>query len=175
MSDDPSTRPILCLWGFMGTGKSTLGRALSEQVRLPFVDLDARIEAATGQSIAALFAVQGEAAFRAREAVELRGLLRRRERGVIALGGGSLLDDAVRAEALATAYVVSLVAPVATLLERVGANFRPLLGDDPASRLGELLERRRPFYRQAHASISSADSSPEAIVAALCGLWRGWN
>jgi shikimate kinase len=106
MSDDPSTRPILCLWGFMGTGKSTLGRALSEQVRLPFVDLDARIEAATGQSIAALFAVQGEAAFRAREAVELRGLLRRRERGIIALGGGSLLDDGVRAEALAAAYVV---------------------------------------------------------------------
>ena len=99
MSNLTFDRPLL-LGGFMGTGKSTIGPLVAAQANVPFVDLDATIEQATGSSIAAIFASDGEHAFRSLEANTLRQLLSSTEPRVIALGGGTLVDPSLRNDAL---------------------------------------------------------------------------
>ena len=153
------------LTGFMGTGKSTVGRALAELLRLEFVDTDHLIEADHGP-IPLVFAEQGEAAFRSIEsdvAAELAG-----RQGLVIATGGRLMLDPVNASALAaTGQVFCLSAPVEVILERVmgdGTAHRPLLdGDDPAGRIRALLAERAEAYG-AFEQIDTANRSPTAIA-----------
>lgn len=152
----------VALVGFMGAGKSSVGRKLAERLRLTFVDSDLLIEARTGKSIAAIFAEEGEERFRALEREAFQLLLQ--EQGlVIASGGGAFADEATRRLLLSAALVVYLEAPFETLWARVGdAEDRPLIraGKD---RVRELFERRLPIYREAHVTVDAARPVDEVV------------
>ena len=143
----PSTLSFFFIYGPPGSGKSSAGRLLAQSLGLPFWDVDAEIEARSRSSIPRIFARYGEAGFRKRERKVLDTLLSH-ARGVISLGGGALLNTATRARVEARGTVVSLEAPLETLLARLGAadEERPLLVGELRPRLEELLSRRASHY-----------------------------
>lgn len=162
----------IVLVGFMGTGKSTVARLLSERLRMPLVDLDARIVESTGLSIADIFAHQGEAAFRQLETEALFAAVAADEGAptgappvIVSTGGGAVLAERNRAIMLAHAVVVCLTAREELLVARVaGDTARPLLqGEDVAAKVGALLKARRDAYTFAHVTIDTSDLSPEQV------------
>lgn len=150
----------IVLVGLMGTGKTTVGRALAHRLGRRFVDSDAVIEAAQGRTVREIFATDGEPAFRALEADALREALNSPEPLVIAAAGGVVLSEANR-EALQTdaARVVWLRADPTLLVERVrGGGHRPLLDQDPAGVLAQMHETREPLYREVADVVVSVDN-----------------
>jgi len=141
--------PNLVLVGPMGAGKSALGRRLAERFGLRFVDLDQAIEAAAGRTIPAIFASDGEAAFRALERARLAELLTG-EGLVLATGGGAVLDAGSRAAMRARGFVVHLHVDVDTQLQRLARDRkRPLLAvPDRETVLRRLSEERAPLYAE---------------------------
>jgi shikimate kinase len=138
----------IALVGFMGAGKSAVGRELAERLGIPFVDSDDLIVAKAGP-IAAIFADRGEAGFRALEAeVVMVAVAAAVERAcVLALGGGAVLSDAVRGALESLPHVVWLKAPPEELWARVaggGPGARPLAADESTFR--SLLVAREPLY-----------------------------
>jgi shikimate kinase / 3-dehydroquinate synthase len=169
----PAERSTLLVWGFMGAGKSTVARLVAARVQARFVDLDALVEERTGASIATIFRDRGEPEFRRIERALLAELLDEpvTERRVIALGGGTLLDDALRERALCEAFVVTLAIDAATVVARTAASERPLIqGPDPESIVRNLLAARQGAYTEAHATLE-ADSDPATISKKICDLW----
>jgi len=159
----------ILLVGPMGSGKSTLGAALAARLGLGFVDVDACIVAMAGMSIPDIFATEGEAGFRDREAQALADALNHPP-AVIATGGGAVLRQANRAAMQAAACVVYLHVSAQEQLRRIqGDRNRPLLGSDaPAQRLAELQSQREPLYRQiANLVIDTSVQTPEQLAAAL--------
>lgn len=155
------------LTGFMGSGKSTIGPLVANVLGYHFIDLDEAIEARAGRSIPELFEERGEAAFRALEAEALVDTLRR-DRVVVAVGGGALTFEVNLQRVLHHGTVVYLRITVDQVLERLvrSANERPLLRDSRGRRLSvaalrrkitEMLARREPFYRRAHITIDVGD------------------
>ncbi|MCI0520904.1 MAG: 3-dehydroquinate synthase [Chloroflexi bacterium] len=138
---------MIFLYGPPGAGKSRLGRALASRLGLPFWDLDAEIEARSRKKIPAIFAREGESGFRRRERAVLAQLIKHGQ-GVLALGGGALLNEGNLALAEAAGTVLCLRAPRETLAERLGQdeNQRPLLDGDMQTRLDELLQTRAGHY-----------------------------
>ena len=162
----------IVLVGPMGSGKSTLGRALAARLGLAFVDLDARIVAAAGCDIPSLFASEGEAGFRQRETQALVEALAG-DPAVIATGGGAVLADANRSAMREAGRVVYLQVDAATQLARLaGDTGRPLLATtDRAQRLADLQGIREPLYREvAHHIFDTSSLAPDAAVAALSAL-----
>lgn len=155
----------IVLTGFMGTGKSVVGRRLAERLALPFIDLDGAIEAAAGMTVAEIFALEGESGFRRRER-ELIASLTNRMNCVIATGGGAVLDPENARNLRTGAMLVCLVAEPAVILERLGTDAgRPLLhGPDRLARIRELLTQRGPAYAQADLTIETNGADVEAIV-----------
>lgn len=157
--------PGIYLAGFMGCGKSTVGRLLAQKLGWSFVDLDAEIERAQGRKIAEIFEAEGEESFRAIEAQALRDQIRKVRGGracVVALGGGAYAQPRNRERLSEGGVVIHLDAPVETLWERVqGEDDRPLARDSEAFRA--LYAKRRPLYSQAHYSID-ADRDAAVIV-----------
>jgi len=150
-ADDEATHSNLAnivLTGFMGTGKSVVGRLLAELTGRTFIDIDSVIEERHGP-IAEMFAVLGEAHFRmherevARELAAMRGL-------VIATGGGTMLDETSTALLAETGLVYTLTAAPAEIVRRVvadGIEHRPLLaGPDPEAAVATLLAERESLY-----------------------------
>jgi shikimate kinase/3-dehydroquinate synthase len=170
------TRLPLVLSGFMGTGKSTLGRLVAEAARAHFVDLDHAIEQAVGEPLADIFSERGEEAFRVLEAATLGKLLTSDEPRVIAVGGGALLDGDSRRLALHRARVVTLVARIDTIEQRTASqgHHRPLLDHaaDRRARIAELLQARAGVYAEAHATLRTDDLPPERVRDALLRLWK---
>jgi shikimate kinase len=172
----PSIERIV-LTGFMGSGKSTIGRSLAERLGWRFVDLDNIIEERDGRTVARIFAESGEPAFRDMETEALTSCLKE-SRIVVALGGGALETSANR-HALSSspkARVVLLTADFETLFERcerqiamaTGAALpvRPLLGDREAA--AARLARREPIYRHvAHVVLDTTGQQPAESVDAL--------
>ena len=157
------------LVGFMGAGKSTVGRLLAAHIGWSFLDLDAAIEARHGKKVAELFETQGEASFRILEANEL--LLARRDRQVLALGGGAIETNRVR-EALRSdlsGYLIFLAAPFDVLVNRCLTQdqgmSRPLL--QSRFQLQERFRSRLPHYQKAHLTVATEDESPEDIAALI--------
>lgn len=151
------------LTGFMGSGKSTVGPILANVLGVGFCDLDAAIARGAGRPVAALFAEEGEAAFRAREAEALRATAALGS-VVVATGGGALVQPGAMAWAKAHGAVVYLRVPLDALVTRLARtrNVRPLLVGPDGARLSEealrprvadLLAAREPVYRQAHLQI----------------------
>lgn len=161
----------LVLTGFMGTGKTTVGRLVAARLGWPFVDTDDFVEQAAGQPIAAVFAQQGEAAFRALERAACARAAQL-ERHVIATGGGALLDPATRAAFLARGLVICLRADRDTILQRLGGGAdRPLFGGDRA-RLDALLAARAALYDALLHQVNTDGRPPEAVAEEIVTRWR---
>jgi len=166
-------RPLI-LTGFMGTGKSSVGRLLAGRLGWPFIDLDAEVVAMAGRSINEIFAKDGEAAFRVLESGCLERALRRGP-AVIATGGGTVIADSNRMLMRATGVVVNLTASFDRITERLaGVADRPLYaGDDPVTRAKTLLEQREQFYKDADIRIDTDGKSVEDVAAEILGYLRG--
>ncbi|MFV0557169.1 MAG: shikimate kinase [Enterococcus sp.] len=137
------------LIGFMGVGKSTVGKALAHATQRPFVDLDAQIVARIGMPIAHFFAEKGEAAFRQIENELLVAAVD--SKAVISTGGGIVLAEANRKVLQRHPHVVYLTAEPATLLERIRNdqdNVRPLAQDKTDAEVVATHTFRQPFYQQ---------------------------
>lgn len=140
----------ILLVGFMGAGKSTVGRELARRRGCPFIDLDARIEAARGKTIREIFASEGEEAFREMESATLREL-DSVQGAVIATGGGIVQRAANREFLKKVGFVIHLRARFETLLKRMaGSRARPLADTkEGEGKLRLLLESRKGFYEEA--------------------------
>lgn len=148
----------------MGAGKSSVGRAVAEQLSFEFVDTDTLIEARTGKSISQIFASEGEAHFRALESSVVQQL-EPRERLVISTGGGLPTNQANLDSLKSHALVVCLWASAERIWERVRhQSHRPLLQTpNPQERIQELLVARAPFYRQADVLLHTDNRSQRQV------------
>ncbi|RPJ35857.1 MAG: shikimate kinase [Verrucomicrobiaceae bacterium] len=150
----------IVLVGFMGCGKSTVGRELQQRLGYPLVDMDQEIEQRAGKPITAIFAEQGEAGFREMETAVLRELAGPgAPRRIISTGGGVVGSAGNRALLRSMGYVVWLDAPAEVILERTSKNrSRPLLHtEDPAQRIRSLMAERLPLYQEtAHLKLDTA-------------------
>ena len=158
-------RPVVVLVGPMGAGKTTVGRLLARRWGVTIRDTDHDVEATAGRSISDLFVESGEAAFRAmeREAVVLA--LKEHD-GVLALGGGAVLDPATRAD-LADCTVVFLRVGLSDAVKRVGlGSSRPLLLGNVRGRIKALLDERTPIYEEVATLVVDTDGRSAADVAA---------
>ncbi|MBI2687976.1 MAG: shikimate kinase [Acidobacteria bacterium] len=159
------------LVGFMGSGKSTVGKRLAETLGRPFVDLDDDIEAAAGKAIATIFIDDGECAFRDAEHAALRARVERGEAIVLALGGGAFAYARNRDVLAGAGRSVWLDCPFETALRRVaGFAHRPLARD--AERFRELFEKRVPDYALADVRVPVESDDPDATVRAILEALR---
>jgi shikimate kinase len=174
----------LILVGMMGSGKTTMGRALAKHLGKVFVDSDEEIIKRTGVTIPHIFDVEGEAGFRQREAVSIRELVER-DNMVLATGGGTVLEEKNRAMLQQNGIVIYLKASVHDLWQRTRHDRnRPLLQtEDPHARLTELFKQRDPLYRQvSDIVVQSGKQSAHALMLHLadeidtfrnkCHQWR---
>jgi shikimate kinase len=138
----------LILVGMMGSGKTTMGRALAKHLSKAFVDSDEEIIKRTGVTIPHIFDIEGETGFRQREATAIRDFVRR-DNMVLATGGGAVLDEQNRAVLRQNGIVIYLKASVHDLWHRTRHDRnRPLLQtDNPHAKLAELFQLRDPLYR----------------------------
>ncbi len=157
--------PRVVLIGLPGSGKTTSGRRLANRLGVAFADSDVLIEERAGQSVAEIFASQGEPAFRTLEAEVIAEALRSFD-GVLSLGGGAILDpDTRQTLARSGVPVVMLKSSIRTLTHRVGdGRGRPLLADNPSASLGALAAAREPLYREAATHIVSTDRRTSSRV-----------
>ena len=169
----------LILIGYRGSGKTTVGRLLAGRLGWDFADADDHIEAAAGKSITDIFASEGEAGFRDREASAL-GELCQKPRLVIATGGGAVLRPANRELLRASGFVVWLRVPPETAWVRLQtdpttAARRPnLTAAGGIDEVRALLAAREPLYRETADLVVDADApSPEAVAAAILSAWTG--
>jgi shikimate kinase/3-dehydroquinate synthase len=154
----------VALIGFMGSGKTSIGRLVAERLDRPFLDLDQAIEERAGTSIPRLFAERGEAGFRAIEEHAVRAALAAPEPSVLALGGGAVTSAETRS-LLRDAFVVVLPVGVDLAWSRVRASSRPLAQDEETFR--RLYEERQPLYREV-ADATAADV--DGVVLAAGGI-----
>ena len=160
MSESGKTPKNIVLIGFMGSGKTTVGRELHQRLGYSLVDMDAVIEQREGKPITKIFEELGEPAFRRMERELLTEMAENDDgRRIISTGGGVVIGDGNRQLLRELGYVVWLHAPIETILERTSRNRdRPLLnGENAAERARELLEQRKPWYAQAaHLKVDTA-------------------
>lgn len=167
----------LYLIGYRGTGKSTVGRLVAARLGRPFIDLDERIEAVAGKTIAEIFAAEGEPGFRDRESAAL-GAASAEPPAVIATGGGIVLRPENRELLRASGWVAWLTAPAAVLWDRIQADAataarRPALAGGGPDEVTKLLAVRMPLYREtADATLATAGLSPEVVAAAILAAWN---
>jgi len=163
---------ILCLAGFMGSGKTTIGALLARQLAWRFIDLDDRIEEAAGLRIPEIFERLGETAFRQIEAEQLRAALGRalenNESLVLALGGGTYAQSgAPEFLRAASIPVIWLDSPIQVLLARCTTmTGRPMFRDEASFRA--LYAQRLPSYQQADYRVDSS-GEPALVVAEILG------
>lgn len=160
-----SNRRNIFLVGFMGTGKSAVGRELQRMTGLRLVDVDAEVEQAEGMSISKIFEVRGEAAFRDLEAREIMRISEGRDQ-IISTGGGAVLREDNMEAFSGSGVVVCLTASAETVYERTRHNTRrPLLEvDDPMEQIKNLMNERQPYYEKADAMVSTDGKSPYEIA-----------
>lgn len=158
-------KPFIFIYGPPGVGKSAVGFALAESLNLAFIDLDLEIERTAQTTIPQIFEQQGESMFRTIESQALEATLQGQP-GVVALGGGALLAPENRATAETRGDIFCLSASLETLLARLGkgADYRPLLSSDTASKLLELLSQRRAHYTSFDQQIDTEHLSLEDTV-----------
>jgi shikimate kinase len=169
----PEVRAVV-LVGFMGAGKTTVGRALSRRLGLPFEDLDDRIQQREGKTIEQIFRESGEAEFRRAETAALRELLGELDSSfrVVALGGGAFVQRE-NAELIEKAEVhsVFLDAPVEELLRRCEEEERERPLRQNIRQFRELYRKRRPSYMKAAVRIETDGKDVDTIAAEVaCSL-----
>jgi shikimate kinase len=158
----PDLPARVVLVGFMGSGKSSIGRSLAKHLGYGFEDMDHRIEERTGRTIAAIFRERGEEAFREEERQEARALASL-ERRVIATGGGAFTRPETRALLQAGAVTVWLRCDLDTMMTRLPADgSRPLAGNRAIMRA--LLAEREPSYRLADLAVDASRGTPREVA-----------
>jgi shikimate kinase len=167
---------LVFLIGYRGSGKTTLARLLGERLGWGWLDADAVLEERHGRSIREVFAEEGEAGFRDKEAAVLADLCRLR-RHVVATGGGVVLREANRRLLREAGRVIWLTADVDTLWQRLQGDAtigerRPALTVGGRAEIADLLRQREPLYRAcADGVVETARRTPEEIMAEiLAGL-----
>lgn len=168
-------RPVI-LTGFMGSGKSSVGRVLAERLSCRFIDLDAEIVKAAGVSINELFARDGEAVFRLLESAQLERILSKAERCVVATGGGAVIAPGNREMMRKLGITVNLMVTLEQVLQRLqGCDDRPLLaGEKAAERAAALMEGREQFYADADIRIDTDGKSVEDVAAVILSHLKGF-
>lgn len=164
--------PGIYLVGFMGSGKSTVGRLLADRLGWNFVDLDEEIEAEQRLKIAEIFEQQGEQRFRQIEHEALRRRVRAIQRGeptVLALGGGAFAQPDNYALLADNGVTIWLDCPLEILRRRVEQDWNRPLARDPAQ-FEELYHKRRAGYARADYRIEVCGDDPEAVVEAILRL-----
>ncbi|MGI5400263.1 shikimate kinase [Streptomyces sp. CA-135486] len=159
--------PLIVLVGPMGSGKSTVGELLAQRLDVPYRDTDADIVAAQGREISDIFVDEGEPYFRELERQAVQAAVAEHP-GVLALGGGAILDDSTR-KLLTGLPVVYLSLDVEEAVRRVGLNqARPLLAVNPRRQWRELMDARRPLYTEvARVVVATDDRTPEEVAQAV--------
>ncbi|HOP06770.1 MAG TPA: shikimate kinase [candidate division Zixibacteria bacterium] len=167
---------IIFLVGFSGSGKSTIGPVLAKRRRARFIDIDEIIESSRGISIADIFRLEGEHAFRILEKNTLRDVVTKAENAtVIALGGGAVLNRENRQLMRASGIVVYLSCSIREICRRLSRNVdRPLLNVPPRKResllkarlrrITELLEKRRRYYQECDIRVSTTNKTITGVV-----------
>jgi len=154
------------LTGFMGSGKSTVGRLLADRMDRTFLDADQEIERQHGMPITEIFQSMGEAKFRQMERDFLLALCRGEHRAVVSLGGGAFMQDAIRDACLSTAFVVFLDIGWDAWHERhhLLKDTRPLLQTKSMEEIRSLFDARREVYKTSHLSIMTDGLTPEFVA-----------
>lgn len=167
------TRRNIVLVGFMGTGKTTVGKQLAAKLGMDFTDMDRLIEERQGKTVARIFAEDGEGRFRQLER-ELVRELSAKEGQVIAAGGGIVLNPDNVADFSRAGLVVCLIATAEAILERVGReSHRPLLeGDDKAKRIRQIIEARRRLYAAIPNQVDTTPLTPEQVTGRILDMYR---
>ena len=163
MNEAPPTRIFLV--GFMGAGKTTVGKVLAARLDYEFVDLDDVIEAKAGRSVRAIFAELGELQFRRleSEAILSCGAM---SRTVVALGGGAYVGESNRLAVREMGMSFWLDCPLEVCMSRLGSDpSRPLLGSEAA--MQALLERRIGSYVLADYLVATGDANPDEVADAI--------
>jgi len=167
----PERPARIVLVGFMGSGKTSVGRLLARRLGYALEDMDRRIEKRAGRSIAAIFREDGEEAFRAMERDEALALSQLPGR-VVATGGGAFSRPDTRALLQGGALTVWLRCDLDTILARVPPDgSRPLAGNRDIMRA--LLAEREPFYRMADAAVDASAGTIREVVERIVGLVEG--
>jgi len=161
-----SGAPVVVLVGPMGVGKSTVGELMADRLGVGYRDTDDDIVAEQGRTISEIFVDDGEAAFREIEKQAVRRAIEEHD-GVLALGGGAILDAGTRA-LLAGQRVVYLSMDVEEAVKRTGLNAaRPLLAVNPRKQWRELMEARRHLYEEVATAVVATDGrTPEEVTRA---------
>ena len=160
----------IILMGFMGCGKTSTGKALSEMRGIPVLDTDQMIEERAGRSISSIFAKEGETAFRDMESALLRELNEQKPECILAIGGGMPVREENRALLKSLGEVIYLTASDEELVRRLsGDTSRPLLkGGDLRQKIRSLKEAREEIYRSIADRIIETDGlSPMEIAAKI--------
>ncbi len=162
----------IVLAGFMGTGKTSVGRILSARLNWPLVDTDAVIEELAGRPVPEIIRVEGESVFRRWEREACKRVATGK-RQVVATGGGALLDPANRATLADGGLVVCLTCHPEEIVRRLaGDDTRPLLDPDPVTRIRELLDARASVYDALPHHVDTTTGSPEQVADEILSLWR---
>ena len=173
MKDEPKTirHMNIILVGFMGTGKSAVGKRLADKLQVRFIDMDKILEARAGKPINRIFTEDGEARFRTMER-ELARELSQEQHLVIATGGGIVLNPDNIADFSRSGLVVCLSATPGEILRRIGnSTHRPLLNQpDPAAAISSLLARRQPLYDAIPAQVNTTGKTVNEVVNCVLGL-----
>ena len=156
---------MLVLIGLMGSGKTTIGRRLAARLDVPFVDADDEVERAAGCSIADMFEVHGEAAFREGEKRVIARLLEGQP-GVMATGGGAFMNEETREKIKESGISIWLRADLDVLVRRCGRrDDRPLLKNgDMRETLESLIDQRYPIYGEAKITVDTGDMPHRTVV-----------
>lgn len=167
------------LIGFMGTGKSSIGRLLAARLGCAFHDLDRKIEEHCGMSIPAMFKEHGESYFRAREKEAVRAAAARMNL-VIATGGGTVKDAENMTLLRQNGILVALTADVDTILQRTSARgTRPVLDSadagDRRTAVAQLLDARHHFYEAADITVDTSGRSPLEVAEYILHALRIWR
>jgi|SRR6056297_507093 len=182
-------KPVF-LCGMMGSGKSTVGRALANRLEVPFCDLDELIVEETGMTIPEIFKEEGESKFRE---IERKILIRESQyfKGVMALGGGSLQNQHMIDHLKIYGWLIFLDVPQSVISKRItGDTNRPMLNandndnnnesahHEADSKIQRLMAERRPLYEQAEITIQTGDKPADEIADKLIKklrLYDGFN
>lgn len=154
------------LCGMMGSGKSTIGKHLAEELGVPFTDLDELIEKSEGMSIPEIFNQKGEQVFRELERKQILNIAGSAE-GVVALGGGSLQNQQIVDHLKLYGWLVYIDASQVEILNRLSdTSGRPMLDDSKelSDRMSSLFDERMVFYEQAHFSVQTEKKSPQQVT-----------
>jgi len=176
--DDMKTKPKITrkdnivLIGFMGTGKSTVGRRLAKLLGMEFIDTDQEIERLTEMTVSEIFRRHGETRFRSEERLLVKRLAELKGY-VIATGGGTVLDPENWQNLAHSGTIISLYAPLEEIYKRVGyRNDRPLLKGD-RQEVENLWTKRQPVYNQADWTVDTTNKGIDQVVEEIMELWEG--